>query len=194
MLISLLDRRPILIAVAGPNGAGKSTFYRSFLAESGLRFLNADELALQLTIDSYRAAELADEVRQVLIARRDSFIFETVFSDPLGKKLALLEEAACNGYTVALFFIGIDRPETSSERVAMRVAKGGHDVPEEKIKKRYARTMKNLKAALSSLQNVLVYDNSDLRSPYRLVAEKVEGRLHVDSPAPEWLRPLLPSK
>lgn len=192
-MIDLLDRRPIIVAVAGPNGAGKSTFYRTFLADSGLRFVNADQLALQLNVAPYRAAKLADAVRRELMARRESFIFETVFSDPVGDKLAFLENATDEGYTVVLFFIGIANADASGERVAMRVAKGGHDVPLEKIKGRYRRTMENLRKALRTLPNVFAYDNSDLRSPYRLVAEATEGELRIHAPVPKWLRPLLPS-
>jgi predicted ABC-type ATPase len=190
----LLDRRPIVITIAGPNGAGKSTFYRSFLAESGLQFVNADQMALQLAIDPYRAAELADKVRRTLIARRESFIFETVFSDPVGSKLAFLQEAISSGYTVALFFIGIDSPATSLERVAMRTLKGGHDVPDEKINTRFARTMENLRKALETLPDVYVYDNSDLQLPFRLVAESANGLLRTHPPVPKWLKSLLPAR
>lgn len=192
-MINILDRRPIIVAIAGPNGAGKSTFYRSFLAESGLRFVNADQLAQQLNVDPYRAAKLADAVRRELMVRKESFIFETVFSDPVGDKLAFLERAAERGYAVVLFFVGIDSANTSRERVAIRVAKGGHDVPSDKLEARYSRTMENLRKALRTLPNVFVYDNSDLRSPYRLVAEATEGGLRTHTPVPKWLRPLLPS-
>jgi predicted ABC-type ATPase len=192
-MITLFDRRPILIALAGPNGAGKSTFYITQLAESGLRFVNANQLALHLKLDSYRAAELAEMVRKELIAKNESFIFETVFSDPVGKKLRFLQEAESQGYTVVLFFIGIDGTETSEERVTMRVLKGGHDVPTEKIRSRYSRTMENLGRALAALTNVYVYDNSDLRDPYRLVVEQRDGKRLVASPVPTWLHSLLPA-
>ena len=191
-MITLLDRRPIIVALAGPNGAGKSTFYRAHLAPSGLRFVNADQLALQLKIDPYRASDMADAVRKELVSVRESFIFETVFSDPVGDKLAFLQEAHKAGYTVVLIFIGIDGTETSRERVAMRVLKGGHDVPTSKLQARYARTIENLRLALVTLPNVAVYDNSDLREPYRLVAEVREGQLRTLPPIPEWLHPLLP--
>jgi predicted ABC-type ATPase len=190
----LLDRRPIVIAIAGPNGAGKSTFYRSFLAESGLQFVNADQMALRLAINPYRAAELADEVRRALIARKESFIFETVFSDPVGSKLAFLQEAINSGYTVVLFFIGVDSPATSIERVGMRTLKGGHDVPGEKIKARFARTMENLRNALETLPDVYVYDNSDLQLPFRLVAESAKRSLRTHRPVPKWLKSLLPAR
>ena len=175
-MIDILDRRPILVAIAGPNGAGKSTFYHSHLRQSGLRFVNADDLSRELKVGAYRAAEIADVARRELIERRESFIFETVFSDPVGDKLAFLKQAEELGYTAILFFIGIDGAETSEERVAIRVLQGGHDVPAEKIAGRYARTMENLRRALTELSNVRVYDNSDLADPYRLAVERKEGR------------------
>ncbi len=54
-----LDERPIVIAIAGSNGAGKSTFYETFLADSGLRFVNADAIAAALNLSAYEAAEVA---------------------------------------------------------------------------------------------------------------------------------------
>jgi predicted ABC-type ATPase len=192
-MIPVLDRRPIIVALAGPNGAGKSTFYRAFLADSGLRFVNADEIAQLFKIDAYRAAELAGEFRRNLVVRNESFIFETVFSDPVGSRLEFLREAEDKGYAVVLLFIGIDSPETSSERIAMRVLKGGHDVPEGKIRARYTRTMENLRRAIVTLPSVYVYDNSNLRSPFRLVANSVKGRPLTHPPIPNWLSTLLPA-
>jgi predicted ABC-type ATPase len=192
-MIDLLDRRPIVVALAGPNGAGKTTFYRAFLADSGLRFVNADQLAQQLNVDPYRAAELADAVRRELIGRKESFIFETVFSDPIGDKLVFLKTAENAGYTVVLFFIGIPSPDISDQRVAMRVSRGGHDVPPQKLRERYPRVMDNLKRALRELKNVRVYDNSDLERPYVLVASIENGRkIRLHKPTPKWLLDLLP--
>jgi predicted ABC-type ATPase len=191
----LLNRRPIVIALAGPNGAGKSSFYRIYLEKSGLPFINADLLALRTGLDAYKAAELAEDIRQSLFARRESFIFETVFSDPVGAKLQTLTQAQAAGYTVLLVFIGVDSPETSAVRVDMRVSKGGHDVPRDKLMERFARVMRNLERALVELENVRVYDNSDLDMPYRRVASRDEGQdVVVCNPIPAWLRPLLPRK
>jgi predicted ABC-type ATPase len=189
----ILNRRPIVVALAGPNGAGKSSFYRAFLKPSGLRFVNADVLANDLKIDAYGAARLADGLRRQLIEERESFIFETVFSDPVGEKLEFLKEAERAGYAVVLFFIGISGSAVSDERVAMRVAKGGHDVPAEKIAERFPRVMRNLQRALAELSNVRVYDNSDLMHPYRLVATRENGQaVELHGPVPEWLGALLP--
>ena len=192
-MIKILNRRPIVVALAGPNGAGKTSFYRAYLEPSGLRFVNADVLALDLQVDAYRAAGLADGLRRQLVEQRESFIFETVFSDPIGDKLEFLKEAEVSGYSVVLFFIGVEGSKVSDERVAMRVAKGGHDVPAEKLIEWYPRIMWNLQRALAELSNVRVYDNGDLKRPYRLVATRENGqKIKLHGTVPEWLRPLLP--
>jgi predicted ABC-type ATPase len=189
----LLNQRPIMVVLAGPNGAGKTSFFRAYLESSGLRFINADVLAQQLELNPYRAAGLAEALRRQLVEQGESFIFETVFSDPVGDKLAFMKEVIVRGYTVVLVFIGIASPQLSDDRIAMRVSKGGHDVPPDKVTARFPRVMHNLHRALAELDNVRVYDNSDLRRPYRLVALREAGRaIEVHSPVPEWLRPLLP--
>ena len=170
-----LDSRPIVIALAGSNGAGKTTFYKSHLADTGLRFINADDLAHQLSIDAYEAAEAALAIRGALIATRESFIFETVFSDPVGSKVDMLAGLNDLGYEVVLVFIQIADPGMSVQRVSMRVAQGGHDVPDEKLIARFDRTLANLNRALAVLPNVIIFDNSDLSHPYRHVATYREG-------------------
>src|ERR1700743_2087580 len=102
-----LDRRPIVVALAGPNGAGKTTFYHSHLQPAGLRFVNADLIARELDLEPYAAARLADSRRRELVRQRESFVFETVFSDPVGDKLMFLNECVQAGYATVLCFIGI---------------------------------------------------------------------------------------
>jgi predicted ABC-type ATPase len=188
-----LDERPVIVALAGPNGAGKTTFYYAHLRETGLRFLNLDVLALGLDLDPQTAAEMGNALRRELFEQRESLVFETVFSDPVGDKLAFLREAAKAGYTVLLCFVGISGPEVSEERVAMRVSQGGHDVPREKLTARFPRTLANLKAAIRELPHVWIYDNDDLQTPFRRVARFENGRqVMLAKPIPQWLRPLLP--
>jgi predicted ABC-type ATPase len=189
-----LDARPVIIAVAGPNGAGKTTFYRAHIEPAGLRFVNADVLSLDLTLDPYEAARVAQEVREALVASRESFAFETVLSDPAGEKVAFLKRAAAEGYTVVLCFIGIAGPEVSEGRVAMRVSQGGHDVPSDKLSSRFPRTMANLGRAVAALPHVLVFDNDDLAAPFRFVAEFEAGRVvRASDLPPGWLRSFIGS-
>ncbi len=152
-------------------------------------------LALELGIDPYKAAQAADDVRRRLVAMRESFIFETVFSDPVGDKLNFLKEAEEAGYTALLLFIGIPTAQFSDMRVSIRVSKGGHDVPRDKLAERFPRILENLRKALVSLRNVRVYDNSSMKRPYRLVLKLQDGSaMELHSPTPDWLRPLLPAQ
>ncbi len=187
-----LDRRPVIVALAGPNGAGKSTFYHAHLEAAGLRFVNADVLSRELRIGPYEAAKVADSLRRELVRQRESFVFETVFSDPAGDKLAFLKDAATAGYTVILCFIGISGPEVSEQRVAMRVSQGGHDVPTEKLETRYPRILANLRNALREVPHVWFFDNDDLRDPFRLVAVYESGQaIRLHKPIPQWLASVL---
>lgn len=193
--IDQLDQRPILVALAGPNGAGKTTFYYVHLQSAGLRLVNADVFARELNIDPYGAAKIAGSIRQELVHQHESFVFETVFSDPVRDKLSFLKGALREGYTVLLCFIGTSGPEISEERVAMRVSQGGHDVPTKKLIARYPRILANLKAAILELPHVWIFDNDDLTRPFSLVAVYESGRApKLRHPVPAWLRPLLPHK
>jgi predicted ABC-type ATPase len=187
-----LDRRPVIVAVAGPNGAGKSTFFHAHLEPAGLRFVNTDVLARELNAGPYQAARIAQSVRKELVRQRESFVFETVFSDPVGDKISFLRDAEAAGYTVIICFVGISGSTISEQRVSMRVSQGGHDVPTEKLQTRYPRTMANLKRALREMPHVWVFDNDDLRHPFRLVAVYEAGRqIELAEPVPEWLKPAL---
>lgn len=189
-----LNKRPIIVAIAGPNGAGKTTFYNIYLKRSALRFLNADVLVREMYLGEYAGAELAAALRYALVEQRESFIFETVFSDPVGDKLQFLKRASDLDYTVVLCFIGLANAKQSEDRVDLRVSQGGHDVPREKLVARFPRTLANLKAAFHQLPSVFVFDNSNLRRPFRYIAAFENGRAVVlNHPVPRWFRRVLAS-
>ena len=189
----LLDRRPVLVAIAGPNGAGRTTFFHAHVESCGLRFLNPDAIARELRLTPADTARAVEALRDALLQKRESFAFETVFSDPVEAKLRVLKDAAAEGYTVVLCFIGLARIATSDERVAMRVSQGGHDVPTSKLIARFPRVLANLRKALRDLPLVFVFDNEDLITPFRKVAVFESGRAqYLAKPVPEWLAPLLP--
>ena len=94
---------PTVIVLAGINGAGKTTVARSLLAGTlkVLTFVNADVIAHELSLDPYSAAEVASRIRAELVARGESFAFETVFSDPAGEKVEFLRAAANLGINLS---------------------------------------------------------------------------------------------
>jgi predicted ABC-type ATPase len=189
---------PWLIVLAGPNGAGKSTFFDIFLRRRGFRFVNADLIARGLPGDdraetAYRAAELAEIERRALVARGDTFVTETVFSDPAGAKLDYLRGVRSHGYRVVFVYIGLASAALSQARVIQRVAQGGHDVPDDKIRSRLPRSLENTRNALQFVDAAWVIDNSDADHPFQLVATLREGQVtRVLPSAPRWCRRILP--
>ena len=183
---------PRLIFLAGPNGAGKSTFYETYLKTSGLYFVNADRFTAALAIPNTEARSVADAIRSKLLAERQSFITETVFSDPVGAKLQFLRDAIAHGYHVTLHFIGLSSPQLSEARVFQRVLAGGHDVPADRLERRYHQSLKNLSTAMAFIPEIQVFDNSTSRPPYQLVLSIVNGHRQFEaSPLPSWLSQVL---
>jgi predicted ABC-type ATPase len=185
---------PVLVLLAGPNGAGKSTYYELHLRSIGLPFLNADVLAAESGMDSFEAARVLDKRRAEMIERGESFVTETVFSDPHGAKLDMLRAAVEAGFDVRLIYVGIANPELSKHRVAQRVAIGGHDVPSEKLAGRFVRSLENLKSAVAIVPAVKIYDNSSPTEPYRLLVRFENGNLveRADGRMPAWTRGIIP--
>jgi predicted ABC-type ATPase len=186
---------PRLVFLAGPNGAGKTTFFETYLKSSGLDFVNADRIAASLEIPSGEAAAAADAIRAEFLREGRSFITETVFSDPAGAKLTFLREAVTRKYHVLLCYIGISTPELSEARVIQRVGEGGHDVPSDRLERRFKQSLKNLSEALAFVPEVQVFDNSSATTPFRLLLVAKEGRVEFRTdPVPAWLVSALPPK
>ncbi|OBF61823.1 ATPase [Mycobacterium sp. 852002-51971_SCH5477799-a] len=174
--------------VVGPNGAGKSTFIAFTLAPllPGSLVVNADEIARQRWPEdpashAYDAARIAADTRTKLIELGRSFIAETVFSHP--SKLDLIHAARGAGFTVVLHVLLIPE-DLAVERVRHRVAAGGHDVPEAKIRLRHHRLWIPVVEAVALADLATIYENSRHRGP-RIVA-RLSGGLTVG--APEWPR------
>jgi predicted ABC-type ATPase len=184
--------RPSLVLLAGPNGAGKSTLYETRVAPSfSGPFINADliqrdELKDASMTASYRAAEIAAERRTRLLEDRKSFATETVFSH--ASKLDIITDAQARGYTVIVMHVGVDDPSLSVARVRARTEEGGHDVPDQKIRDRYVRGLPLIREAVLRADRGMVFDNSRLNEPARLMLLFAAGRLVLAEPVlPGWI-------
>ncbi len=91
--------------------------------------------------------------------------------------MPLASTDAVSGNEVVMIFVRIGDVATSIHRVSMRASQGGHDIPDEKLKARFARTQANLARAIERLPHVLIFDNSDLSHPYRLTERYQNGEL-----------------
>jgi predicted ABC-type ATPase len=202
-----LTEPPFLLVIAGPNGSGKTTLTQH-LFEAGVDFgvyINPDDIALTLDLPepqrSLQAQALSDLRRHACIQRRDSFSFETVMSHP--SKVEIMTRARDAGYDVTLYFVATSDPDINVQRVETRVAQGGHDVPHDRIRARYWRSLDLLGHAALVARRSVVFDNSALvgssrrsrlvkaRSGLRPVAEVVRRDNHYDvtlePEVPQWV-------
>src|SRR5690606_37012922 len=132
---------------------------------------------------AYDAAAIAAEQRAARLAARRSFVSETVFSHE--SKVALLRLARDAGYLVTLHVV-LFPEDLAVARVASRVRHGGHDVPEEKVRGRFARLWHNVVDAIPVVDQAYVYDNSRAANAFRLVAAFDHGRLVGEAAWPRW--------
>lgn len=138
-----------IIIIAGPNGAGKTTFAKDFLPQEAhtFRFINADLIAAGLApfnpeAVAFKAARLMLEEIDQCTETGESFAFETTLSG--SHYLQRIKKWEKLGYTVKLWFIALSSPELAISRVAERVAQGGHNIPEDVIRRRFTTGLRNL--------------------------------------------------
>ena len=118
--------------------------------------------------------------------------FETVFSHE--SKIDFLAQAKANGYKIILVYIHLFDSSLNEARVRQRVSEGGHNVPAEKIHSRIPRTMKQIKTALSIVDEARILDNSSKDDPFQQIIVMKSGNYEaIVDPIPEWARDLLPA-
>src|ERR1700744_2842045 len=140
---------PNLYIIAGCNGAGKTTASYTILPEmlNCREFVNADSIAAGLSPFSPESVAIEagglmlSWIRALMVVGVD-FAFETTLATR--SYVSLIRDARGMGYKVTLLFIWLDSPETAIQRVADRVAEGGHNIPEGTIRRRYSRGISNL--------------------------------------------------
>lgn len=169
--------------IAGPNGAGKTTFAKLFLPDyvKCPNFINADLIAQGLAPFEPRAAaikagKLVLQQIHEFAGQGIDFAFETTLS---GKSYAhLLSTLRAKGYNLHLFLLWIPSPELAIARIKDRVAEGGHNVPNEDVRRRFVRSMRNFfKLYQPLLDSWILFDNS--RAKPVLIAKKQGGHLEV---------------
>ncbi len=162
----MIDQSPVWTIIAGPNGAGKTTAAYGLLptAFNTSLFLNTDEIAKGLSpFDPAAAAITAGKTMlkrmDELIAQKQSFVSETTLSSQtLAKKI---KTAKANGYIIQLIYLWVPNIELAIERVETRALKGGHNVPEVDIRRRYQRGLHYLFKLFMPLCNqTIIYMNN----------------------------------
>lgn len=138
-----------------------------------------------LILNSYVAADIAELIRQTLLESDLSFTYETVMSDV--SKLEFIRKAKNKGYRVYLYYIATEDPDINISRVNFRVSEHGHPVDSEIIKKRYYKSLGNLKQVALLTNRAYIFDNSGKASI--LIAEITEGsdvKVFDPGKTPNW--------
>jgi len=202
--------RPFILVLAGVNGAGKSSVGGAILADHGLTWFNPDtcarelmaKLGLVLEEANGRAWAQGRDRLEAAIAQGTNFAFETTLG---ARTIPDLLAHATRTHDVVVFFCGLSSPEQHIQRVHRRVAHGGHDIPEHKIRERWVTSRANLIRLLPLLARLQVFDNSaqaapghDIPDP-QLVLEMVNGDVLFPGQGdvlalkatPDWARPIV---
>ena len=200
--------RPTLTILAGVNGAGKSSVGGQALRDAGAEYFNPDEHARQLRAKlpsliqekanaiswAYGKARLEEA-----IATGADFTFESTLG---GKTITdLLIRAAQKSHQIDIWFVGLASVEQHLARVAQRVAKGGHPIPEADIRKRWIGSHENIIRLIPFVTTLRVFDNSAeapaTREPQPLLLLSIEDS-HLVYPGPdqlgetpEWAKPIV---
>ena len=156
-----------LYIISGCNGAGKTTASYTVLPEvlHCKEFVNADEIARGLSpfnpeSVAIEAGRLMLQRIEDLLVKDESFSIETTLSTK--SYINLVRRAQVKGYTVRLLFFWLNSPELALQRIAERVAKGGHNIPEPIVRRRYVAGICNLfRLFMSEVDSWEIYDNSE---------------------------------
>lgn len=206
------EDKPLMVMIAGPNGAGKTTLWREVLEPMlegawQAEYINADEIERDLneaaredpaapqTPETARLAQTEATQRRALMLNAPvemqwHFVYETVFSDTQGYKLAELSQGVAAGYFVVMLFVGLDDVDRAEQRVRTRVSAGGHDVPTHIQQARFPRVFENAGKALRIVPLALFFDNTGERDtngrmhrPVAVVKNGIVVGQHDDMPA-----------
>lgn len=157
------EKKPMVLVLAGPNGSGESTITQYFDIVG--TYTNADDMVSATGMSNEDAAVLADKMRYRSIEMKEDFTFETVLSSHY--KLDILEKAKSEGYFIKCIFVLTIDASVNVARVAARVALGGHNVEEDKIRSRYEKSLGNIRRLLEICDILHVYDNTE--EPVRII-------------------------
>lgn len=188
-----------LYVIAGPNGVGKTTFALKFLPRYAncKNFVNADLIAKGISPFSpeaaaIRAGRLVLKEIKFLSEQKASFGFETTLS---GRSyLRLIHKLKTSGYRVHFFFLFVESVTVALSRIKERVKKGGHDVPEEIVRRRFRRSLENFLEVYRALADSwYLFDNTSTKPVIIAFKRGVRARI-IDRKAYQNLRAQLGQK
>lgn len=199
---------PRIYVLAGVNGAGKSSIAGAAFRNAGADYYNPDEAARSLrqlrpALAQREANSLAWQQGKRLLEKAIEGRLDFAFETTLGAATipALLRDAASRGFAVNVWYVGLSSAELHLARVRARVARGGHDIPEADIRRRYEHSRLNLVDLLPHLAALRMYDNSVEADPEAGKAPALKLVLHMEGGkilnasglqhTPDWAKPVV---
>lgn len=204
-----MARIPRIHVLAGVNGAGKSSIGGEEIRARGAQYYNPDEVARQAMksfphMNQSQANGVAWQNGRLMLERaireKKDFAFETTLG--ANTMTELLIQAAEVGFEIHIWYAGLASPEQHIARVRARVKRGGHDIPEQDIRRRFEHSRLNLIRLMPHLTSLRVFDNSLDADPEvgnqpvpQLILRVEQGAVITDAKdlvsTPEWARPLV---
>ncbi len=203
-----MTSHPTITVLAGVNGAGKSSIAGEFAETNSHFYFNPDTVALKIrtlhpdisiTLANAHAWQIGKSLLEQAIGEHKDYRFETTLGGHTITRL--LQEAANGGHRLHLWFCGLESPELHLLRVRARVTKGGHNIPEEKIRERWKGSRENLIRLLPHIHHLRVYDNSIEADPGKGITPRPVLLLEMKSRkitapedlsgAPDWAQPII---
>ena len=182
-----------LYIIAGPNGSGKSTFISEFidLFNKNYVLINSDSIAHELFRDEKddvkrykKAFAYADELMNEALKEQKDILIETVNSST--HKDDFYKRCKEAGYLIHFFYIATENPDINVNRVCGRVSEGGHDVPEEKVRNRYYKSLERIAYSWNIADIFYLYDNS--HSELKLCVYAIKDDNYLVRAIPNWVR------
>lgn len=172
------------LIIAGPNGAGKTTFAREFLPHYDAdckNFINADLIAQGISpfspeVAAFQAGRLLLIEIKRFGKRGDDFGFETTLSGR--SHMISIRQLKNGGYAVHFFYLWVSQIELTLDRVRGRVLRGGHDVPEAVMRRRFERSIKNFLTTYRTLAELWTLLDNSGESPV-IVASETDDKLSI---------------
>ncbi len=186
-----MSERPIALFYGGTNGSGKSTLREIDSGSKICKHIDPDAIARIMNPQDPRAVDVAagreaiHQFKQALAAKT-SFTMETTLTG--NGILRRMEEAKAAGFQVQLRYVGLSSADVNVERVANRVAKGGHHIDEDVIRRRYTESQENLVRAVAICDKTLIRDNSGAMPVTYLKIENNQITKLTDKEAPNWIK------
>lgn len=167
-----------LYIIAGHNGAGKTTFLKEFIKYKGLRYIDVDEIAKDISIDKFsllsiKAGKIALKRIKRFKKEKVNFAIETTFSGKMWS--TIINDFKKENFCVTVYFIYLDTPEEAIKRIGVRINKKGHYISKDVVYRRYFRSIRNFWLIYKKLVDKWFLINNSRDTPFLVAYGKGEG-------------------